>query len=105
MARFGLYFANLTAPNNTLWYEFQDTFNVSPSGIPSSLLRFCIYSLKANDPIELLLLNATQAYYNAMWTTGKEQAENMLLANMFVGLAEQTRLQPYICAYLPKSSF
>jgi len=38
MARFGLYFANLTAPNDTLWYEFQDTFNVSPPVIPSNVV-------------------------------------------------------------------
>jgi len=77
LARFGLYFHNTTAPNETLWNEFYKTFNLS-------------------DSMEVLVSQGCRAYYNAMWLAGDAKVEQIFYGNMLVSVGEQMRLQPYI---------
>lgn len=72
----------------------------------AKLERFCA-ELRAGDPPDgqRLLDEAFRNYYEARFQPeGKSRTERMLLANLLVGLHEQTRLQPEIVEALNASS-
>ncbi len=69
---------------------------------PARIAAFCA-GLRPGPPPDgqEYLRRAFASYYSALFTpTPKERAEQLLLANIAVGLHEQTRLQPQIIAAL-----
>eukprot|EP00040_Diaphanoeca_grandis_P043336 m.267676 g.267676 ORF g.267676 m.267676 type:complete len:389 (-) comp74340_c0_seq1:166-1332(-) len=80
-AAFGEYFASDTIRNDTSWQRYLTTFNMT---------------------YEQNLADAMSHYYDSMWTSNDaERAQQIAWANMLVGLAEQTELQPYIVSAFP----
>lgn len=74
-ARFGVHFANLTAPDENRLQGFLNTFG----------------------PSDTQLAQAMESYYNAMFAaTPENRTQWTFLANMLAGLQEQERLQPYL---------
>lgn len=83
---------------------FARFLSICPDGCPPEAdLQTFVAGMRPGDPPEgqALLIGAFQAYASAMASTDdQERAELMLLANLRVGLHEQTRLQPEILAAL-----